>query len=263
MKTIKTIVVKVGTSTLTQGTKKLSRRYMLDLVRQLTELHEDGIQTILVSSGAVAAGREHLSHPEEGRLQAAKQMFSAIGQVRVMQLWTELFSLWEVSVGQLLLTREDFSHQHRIENMRNTLASLYQHDVLPIINENDAVATPGVCVGDNDNLAALVAKVISADLLVLLTDQEGLFTADPRVEPNAELISHVSRVDEQVLSLAKGSSTQLGTGGMKTKIEAAASAAKNGIQTIIASASNPRVLQEIVSGKNVGTSFNLIHVGER
>ncbi len=255
MKAINTIVVKVGTSTLTQGTKKLSRRYMLELARQLAEMHEKGMHVVLITSGAIAAGREHLKHPVVDRTLPSKQMFSAIGQVQLMQLWTDLFSVWDVPVGQLLLTRDDFSHRTRYLNVRDTLTCLLAHRVIPIINENDTIAIKETKVGDNDNLAALVANLIAADLLVLLTDQQGLYTADPRLNPDAELISVVKQIDDQVFALAGGSSTNLGTGGMTTKIQAAATASQCGIQTVIASSSHPNVLHEVVSGKSVGTCF--------
>lgn len=253
MKPIQKIVVKIGTSTLTQGAQKLSRRYMLDLARQLSELHEKGKQVILVTSGAVAAGRDLLQ--SAATLPHAKQMFAAIGQVQLMQAWTELFQLFDIHVGQLLLTREDFSHRNRYLNARDTLSCLLQHQVIPVVNENDTVAVAETKVGDNDNLAALIANLIGADLLILLTDQEGLYTADPRQNPGVTLITTVKDIDETIFSVAKGSSSSLGTGGMTTKIEAAQVAMQCGIPTVIASASKPNVLLNIAEEKSVGTLF--------
>lgn len=262
MKSLQKIVVKVGTSTLTQGTSRLSRRYMLELARQISILHEQGRQIALVTSGAIAAGREILGHPKVDRSLASKQMFASVGQVKLMQTWTELFSLFDIPVGQVLLTRDDISHRKRYLNARNTLLSLFHHQVIPIINENDTVATKEIKVGDNDNLAALVANLMSADLLILLTDQKGLYTADPRVDPQAELIPVVDYIDEKIFNLARGASSSLGTGGMTTKIEAAQVAAHSGTPTIIASSSHPNVLMDIVEGHQVGTRF-LTHITPR
>lgn len=255
MKSIRRMVVKVGTSTLTQGGKKLSRRYMLGLVQQLVHLQSQGIQIVLVSSGAIAGGRELLNFPTIDRSLPSKQMFSSVGQIKLMQIWSELFSLHDTHVGQVLLTRDDFSNRKRYLNARDTLHCLLNHQVVPIINENDAVATKEIRVGDNDNLAALVANLIEADLVVLLTDQEGLFTADPRLNPNAKLISIVENINEAIFKLAGGSSTSLGTGGMATKIEAAQIASQSGTRTIIASSAHPNVLINIAQGQQIGTMF--------
>ncbi len=255
MKELKKIVVKVGTSTLTQGSKKLSCKYMLELTRQLAILHDRGDQVILVTSGAIAAGRELLNNPTIDRSMPSKQMFAAIGQVQLMQIWTQLFALYDIHVGQLLLTREDLSHRKRYLNARNTLSCLLEHRIIPIINENDSVATQEIRVGDNDNLAALVANLIAADLLILLTDQQGLYTADPRLNPQAQLIPVVKQIDDSIFALARGSSTSLGTGGMTTKIEAAQIAAHSGTPTLIASSALPNVLIEISEGKPLGTFF--------
>lgn len=252
----KKIVVKVGTSTLTQGTKQLSRRYMLELTRQIACLHEKQLQIVLVTSGAVAAGREVLQHPVVERALPSKQMFAAIGQVKLMQVWSELFSLFNINVGQLLLTRDDFSHRRRYLNARDTLTCMFQHGIIPVINENDSVATKEIRVGDNDNLAALAASLIGADLLILLTDQQGLYTADPRRDPDARLISAVKQIDDSIFKLAQGSSTSLGTGGMTTKIEAAQTATRCGTRTIIASSAQPDVLIDILQGKQTGTCFH-------
>lgn len=251
------LVIKLGTSTLTQGTKQLSRRYMLEMVRQMVHLREQGKQIVLVTSGAVAAGRESLGHPTVERHWPSKQMFASIGQGLLMQIWTDLFGLFNVHVGQLLLTRGDFSNRTRYLNMRDTLYCLLRHGVVPIINENDTVATKDIRVGDNDNLAALVANLIAADRLVLLTDQEGLYTADPRQNPDAQLISTVKHIDDSIFNLAGGSSTSigLGTGGMFTKIQAAHLAAQSGTSTIITSSSSPQVLLDIAEGKAIGTLF--------
>ncbi|MFI0435475.1 MAG: glutamate 5-kinase [Parachlamydiaceae bacterium] len=250
-------VIKLGTSTLTEGTKKLSRRSMLEMARQIVYLREEGKQVILVTSGAVAAGRELLGHPTVERYWPSKQMFASVGQGRLMQMWADLFALFNVNVGQLLLTRDDFSNRERYLNIRDTLDCLLKHNVLPIINENDTVATKNIRVGDNDNLAALIANLIAADRLILLTDQQGLYTADPRQNPDATLIPLVKHINDAILNLAGGSSASLGlgTGGMVTKVQAAQLASQTGTSTIIASSSIPNALIEIAQGQSLGTLF--------
>jgi glutamate 5-kinase len=251
------LVIKLGTSTLTQGTKQLSRRYMLEMARQIVYLREQGKHIVLVTSGAVAAGRELLGHPTVESYWPSKQMFASVGQGRLMQIWADLFGLFNVHVGQLLLTRGDFSNRKRYLNVRDTLYCLLKHGVLPIINENDTVATKDIRVGDNDNLAALAANLIAADRLILLTDQKGLYTADPRQHPDAQLIPVVKHIDESIFSLAGGSSAALGlgTGGMMTKIQAAHLASQSGTSTTIASSLVPNVLLDITEGKTIGTLF--------
>lgn len=254
MKAMHKIVIKVGTSTLTQGTQKLSRRYMLGLVQQIACLHSQGLELILVSSGAVATGRDLLNSDKLDPSFPSKQTLASIGQVKLMQIWSELFSLFDLQVGQVLLTKEDFSN-HKQFITKDTLSSLLHHRILPIINENDTVSTKELCVGNNDTLAALVAKLVAADAIILLTDQEGLYTADPRHNPDAKLIPVVQHIDEKICAFAKGSSTSFGTGGMMTKIEAARVASESGIRTIIASSSRQNILIDLVEGKQIGTLF--------
>lgn len=249
------IVIKVGSSTLTQGSTRLSRRYMLTLAQQITELRDQGHQVVLISSGAIAAGKELLHSSKESSSIPTKQMLASLGQAKLMQTWSELFALFDTHVGQLLLTRDDFSDRKRYLNARDTFSSLLLHHILPIVNENDTIATKEIRVGDNDNLAALVATLMAADLMILLTDQEGLYTADPRSNPTAELIKEVPHIDQKIFALAGGSGTSLGTGGMFTKIEAAHIAAQCGTRTVIASSARPNVLKDIVAGQAVGTLF--------
>jgi glutamate 5-kinase len=249
------IVIKIGSSALTQGTPHLSKRYMLSLAQQISDLRETGKQVILVSSGAIAAGRELLNSKSETPSIPNKQMLASLGQAKLMQTWSELFALFEVHVGQLLLTRDDFSDRKRYLNARDTFNSLLHHHFLPIVNENDTIATSEIRVGDNDNLAALVATLIAADLMILLTDQKGLYTADPRKNTTAELIKEVRHIDDSIFALAGGSGSSLGTGGMYTKIEASHIAVQCGTKSVIASSSHPNVLKEIVAGNPIGTMF--------
>jgi glutamate 5-kinase len=246
---MKKIIIKVGTSTLTQGTKKLSRQCMLSLVQQIAALHNKGIELILVSSGAVAAGKDLFADKN-----VSKKLLASIGQVKLMQVWSELFSLFELQIGQILLTKEDFSDR-KLELTRETLNMMLEHRVIPIINENDPLFTKEWGVGDNDNLAALVAHAVDADTMILLTDQEGFYTANPCQDDQAKLISVVECIDDAITACAAESGTTLGTGGMMTKIEAARKATQSGIRTIIASSERPNVLIDLAEGKQIGTLF--------
>ena len=207
-----TIVVKLGTSVLTSGGDKLDKAHMVELVRQCIALKKLGHQVILVSSGAVAAGKEHLHTSCDMTKVANKQMLAAVGQSQLILTWQSLFNLYGYHVGQMLLTRADLEDRERYLNARDTLKALLKHDIIPIINENDAVATQEIKVGDNDNLSAMAAILANADKLLLLTDQLGLFTADPRTNSDAELICEVEHIDEDLKALAGGSGTHLGTG---------------------------------------------------
>lgn len=252
------IVVKLGTSTLTNGTTQLSPPRMVDLVRQMASLHAAGLDLVIVSSGAIAAGRERLNHPQLSRDIPAKQMLAAVGQPRLMALYEQLFGLYKVTVAQVLLTRADLSDRRRYLNSRNTLAALLAQRVIPIVNENDTVATEEIRVGDNDNLSALVANLIEADLLVLLTDQPGLFTADPRQDPHARLVTEVAELEipAELWQAAGGLAGKLGTGGMFTKLQAADLARRSGASVVIARGSDPEVLNRLVAGEVSGTRFH-------
>lgn len=250
------IVVKLGTSTLTAGTRTLKRQHMLNIVTQLNALLEAGHEVILVSSGAQAAGRERLNFPDLPKSLPAKQMLSAIGQSRLMAIYSDLFDIYERVVAQVLLTRDDLNDRARYLNARDTLITLIERRIVPIINENDTVATEEIRVGDNDNLSAMVASALEADWLIMLTDQQGLYTADPRYDVSARLIPVVERIDEGVLALAGGAGSQVGTGGMITKLQAAQVATRSGVQTVIANGKIPKVLERlIVDGEALGTRF--------
>jgi glutamate 5-kinase len=249
------IVIKVGTGTLSQGGQRLSRRSMLELVRQVSQLHKDGHELIFVSSGAQFAGRETVGRLPRRRDILFKQALAAVGQVRLMAIYEQLFGIYEIVIAQALLTRADMVDRERYLNARNTLLSLLALQIVPIINENDVVAVEEIRIGDNDNLSALVANLVDADLLTILTDQAGLFTADPRRNPNAQLIPEVRCIDDQVRRLAGGSGSSFGTGGMATKIQAAEMATRSGTQVVIAAGSEPNVLLRLVGGESIGTRF--------
>jgi len=249
------IVVKVGTSVLTGGTDRLDRSAMVELVRQCALLLEDGCELVLCSSGAIGAGLERLGRKDPPRSVVEKQMLAVVGQSRLMETWERLFDIYDVHVGQMLLTRGDIEDRHRFLNARDTLQALVAHGIVPIVNENDAIATDEIKVGDNDVLSALCVLLADADVLALLTDQPGLFTADPRTNPDAELIPEVREIDDGVRSVAGGSGTKLGTGGMETKLEAAEVARRAGADVIIAAGSAPDVIGRIARGEHVGTRF--------
>ena len=251
----KTLVLKLGTSVLTQGTKALNRAHMVEIVRQCAKAQAAGHRVIVVSSGAIAAGREHLGYPELPKTVASKQLLAAVGQSRLIQIWEQIFSIYGLHIGQMLLTRADLEDRERFLNARDMLRALLDNGIIPVINENDAVATAEIKVGDNDNLSALAAILAEADILVLLTDQEGLFTADPRDNPEATLIPRIERIDDRVCALAGGSVSGLGTGGMSTKIQAAEVATRAGIQVIIAAGGQPELIGRILAGESVGTAF--------
>jgi len=251
------IVIKVGTSTLTGGGTHLHQPQMVDLVRQMAQLEQGGEQIIFVSSGAIAAGREALAFPELPKSIPGKQMLAAVGQPRLMNIYENLFEIFGLRVAQILLTREDIAARTRYINARNTLNSLLDHGIIPIINENDSIATEEIRIGDNDNLSAMVANLIEADLLVLLTDQDGLFTADPRNSSDAQLIELIDSHDipEVIWDAAGGAKNGLGTGGMVTKLQAADTARRSGTAVVIARGDQPDVLLRIAKGECTGTSI--------
>lgn len=250
-----TVVIKVGTSTLTGGTRRLSRPHMLDLIRQIVALHRQGERVVLVTSGAIAAGRELLDDPDLPNHLPAKQMLSAVGQSHLMQLYSMLFDLYDVRIGQVLLTQGDLSHRTRYLNARDTLNTLLDYGIVPIVNENDTVAVEEIKVGDNDNLSAHIAVLLNAALLIILTDQDGLYDHDPRTDSQARLISRVENIDERIVQLAGASVSGLGVGGMATKIQAARLATRSGTRVVIANGRTSDVLLRIMAGEEIGTTF--------
>ena len=252
------IIVKLGTNVLTAGGPRLSRPRIAELVRQLAHLHTEGRDVVVVSSGAVLAGRERLNLYQRLRGIPLKQMLAAVGQSRLMHLYEQIFDLYDIPVAQALLTRADLADRTRYLNARNTFMALLERRVLPIVNENDVVGVDEIKIGDNDNLSALVANLIDADLLVMLTDAAGLFTADPRLNRDAVLIPEVRQIDDSVRALAGGSQTGRGTGGMITKIQAAELATRAGTTAIVASGSEPDVLPRLARGEPLGTRFHAL-----
>lgn len=258
MTQFKRIVVKFGTSTLTAGGNRLSQPRILDLVRQVCELSDAGHELVLVSSGAVAAGKEVLRNHDTGQPIARKQMLAAIGQPRLMAYYEQYFDIFGKHTAQVLLTRADLADRRRYLNAKETLQALLANQVIPVINENDTVATEEIRVGDNDNLSAYTAGLVEADLLVLLTDQQGLYTADPRNDPDAQLIVEVPAQDYSPALLQAAGATQengQGTGGMLTKLQAADIARRSGTAVRIAEGSQPDILLKMAAGECCGTFF--------
>ena len=248
------IVVKVGSSLLTDGGKALDASFIAGLAAELQDLRADDREVVLVTSGSVAAGVHALgmARPREIRL---KQATAAVGQSRLMHAYEGAFGALDVQVAQVLITHDDLANRRRFLNARNTLSALLELGVLPICNENDTVVVEEIKFGDNDNLSALVASLIGADLLIILSDVAGLYSADPRTNPDAQRISLVERIDSRLRSMAGGAGSTEGTGGMATKLEAAGKASAVGIPTIIAPGREAGVLQRVVQGGDVGTLF--------
>ena len=250
-----TVVVKLGTSVLTGGTKQLDRARIVELIRQCSYLHQTGHKIIIVTSGAIAAGREYLNYPNLPNTVATKQLLASVGQSKLIQLWEQLFSIYKIYIGQMLLTRADLEDRERFLNAQDALKAMLENNIVPVINENDAVATAEIKVGDNDNLSALAAILAEADKLILLTDIEGLYTADPRSDSNAQLIKEVTQINDDLRSIAGDSVSGLGTGGMSTKIQAAEVAGSAGIEVIIAAGNKANVIVDAVNNQSVGTRF--------
>lgn len=248
------IVVKVGTSTLAHPTGMLNIRRVAELCRVLSDLKNAGHQIILVSSGAIGMGIGKLSLPERPHDIPTKQAAASVGQCELMYTYNKEFAEYNHTVAQILLTVLDIQdEQHRI-NFQNTMNRLLQLGTLPVINENDSVATEELEI-DNDTMGALVAISVQADLLVLLSDIEGLYTADPHKDPKAQLIHDVLTLTPEIIALAGGEGSSLGTGGMATKLKAASMVNAEGIDMIIANGAKPELLYDIIDGKPVGTRF--------
>lgn len=248
------IVVKVGTSTLAHPGGRLNIRHTEDLVKVWSDIKNAGHELIVVSSAAtgLGVGKLQIQKPKDI---TTKQAAAAVGQCELMYTYDRLFSQYNHTVAQMLLTWEDFDHENRLRNLRSTLERLLQLGAIPIVNENDSIAIEEYSLGDNDTLAALVAQCIHADLVVLLSDIDGLFTADPHSDPNAQLIPVVEEITPEIERLAGGAGSSLGTGGMLTKVIAAKRATNAGVDMIITNGAHAEVLYDILEGKPVGTKF--------
>ena len=253
------IVIKIGTSTLAYATGQLNIRRVEALCKTMSDIRNAGHELILVSSGAIGMGVGKLGLRQRPQDIPGKQAAAAVGQCELMYIYDKLFSEYHHTVAQLLTTADNLTNETRHGNFTNTLNRLLELGVVPVINENDTVATEEIVIGDNDTLAANVAMSVGAQMLILLSDIDGLYTADPHTDPNARLLPVVRRVDEDIKKLAGVSSTTQGTGGMVTKLRAAEICLDCGCEMVIANGNNPAALYDIVEGKPVGTRF----VGER
>ena len=249
------IVVKIGTSTLTHATGMLNIRRVTALCRTLSDLRNEGHEIILVSSGAIGMGVGKLGLKARPRDMPTKQAAAAVGQCELMYIYDKLFGEYHHTVAQILLTGADVENEERHRNFQNTMMRLLELGAIPIINENDTVVTDEIGVGDNDTLAAIVAVSVGADLLVLLSDINGLYTADPHRNRSARLIERVEEITPEIEALADGRGSNLGTGGMATKLHAARIATAAGTDMIIANGDEPSLLYDIADGKAVGTRF--------
>ena len=250
------IVIKIGTSTLAHPTGHLNIRRVEQLCKIMSDIKNAGHELILVSSGAIGMGVGKLGLLERPKDIPSKQAAAAVGQCELMYTYDKLFSEYHHTVAQLLITGDDTTNDTRRLNFTNTLNRLLELGALPVINENDTVATDEIVIGDNDTLAAIVARSVHADMLILLSDIDGLYTADPHTHPEAALLHHVARVDDHIREIAGISSSAQGTGGMVTKLHAAEICLGCGCKMVIANGNNPGNLYDILEGKAVGTTFS-------
>ncbi len=249
------IVIKIGTSTLTHSSGHLNIRRVEELCKIISDIKNAGHQVIMVSSGAIGMGVGKLGLQERPKDIPTKQAAAAVGQCELMYTYDKLFSEYNHTVAQLLITGDDVENEGRHQNFSNTLNRLLELGAIPIINENDTVSTAEIVIGDNDTLAAIVSESVKADTLVLLSDIDGLYTADPHTDPKATLIEKITQIDDAVLALAGGSSSKQGTGGMVTKLQAAKICLSCGCDMVIANGDDPTNLYKIIDGKSVGTKF--------
>ncbi len=255
LKKAQRIVVKVGSSTITHANGKRNLARMDRLARELTDLQNQGKQMILVTSGAVAAGVERMGLPGKPKTIPGKQAAAAVGQGILMHTYEKFFSEYGQVTAQVLITRQETLDRHRYINARNTFKALLDHNVIPIVNENDVVALDELKIGDNDNLSAIVAGIVGADLVIILSDVDGLYTANPQTNPDATLVSEVEEITPAIEASAGGAGSAVGTGGMATKLQAAKNATTSGINLVIASGADVGAVTKICHGENVGTLF--------
>lgn len=258
LKDKKRIVIKIGSSSLThQETGHISLTKMEKLVRQISDLKHMGKEVIVVTSGAQAVGISALNLDKKPTQIERKQAVASVGQASLMVLYQKLFREYNIIPSQVLITKDVVEEPKRKQNATNTFRALLDYNVVPIVNENDTVSTDEIEFGDNDTLSAIVAELVSADLLILLSDIDGLFEENPTINPDAKLVSEVMGVTEEVKQMAGGSGSKVGTGGMTTKLQAAIIANSSGIDMVIAHAHRPHVIQDIISGEAVGTLFRV------
>lgn len=251
------IVIKVGTSTLTYETGKINIRRMVKLCSVLADLHNSGKEVVLVTSGAIGVGVGKLGLKERPKDIPGRQAAATVGQCELMFMYDKFFGENGVKTGQLLITKSDIENDQRRENLENTFEKLFEYGAVPIVNENDSVATEEIVYGDNDSLSAIVAALIHADALIILSDIDGLFDENPMENPEARLIPVVRQIDDDIIALCGGAGSDRGTGGMVTKIHAAEIAGKAGIPTVIMNGTAPQDIYKLIDGHSVGTIFTV------
>lgn len=256
LKECKRVVVKIGSSSLTHENGGFDLRKMERLVRVLCDLKNMGKDVVLVSSGAIAAGRQAVGIDHKPDSVAQKQALAAIGQANLMMTYQKLFNEYNHLTAQILMTRMTLEYEENMKNAKNTFEELFRLDCIPIVNENDTVATHEIEFGDNDRLSALVAALIEADLLILMSDIDGMFTGNPKDDPDAKMIDEVTSIDEELLSMAGGAGSSVGTGGMATKLVAAQIANASGVDMVIANAEDVKNIYRIMDGEKCGTLFH-------
>ena len=256
LKTARRIVIKVGTSTLAHAdTGKLNLYRIEHLIREITDLHNAGKEIIFVSSGAIAAGMNKLGIKIKPQTIPENQALAAVGQGVLMHIYEKFFAEYGQTMGQVLLTKENAADEHARENCRNSLCAILNMDAIPVINENDAVGVDEIRIGDNDNLSAIVAAMMNAEVLIILSDIDGLYDGNPKVDKSARLIDEVPEINSEIERMAGGAGTKLGIGGMFTKIQAAKFATSNGVTMLIINGSVNGNIRRALGGENVGTIF--------
>ena len=256
LKDKKRIVIKIGSSSIThEKTDEINLGKIEKLVRQIADLKGEGREVVLVSSGAIAAGRHTFKQDERPSTLAKKQAFAAVGQAKLMMIYQRIFAEYNIIASQILMTKSTITDSEARVNAHNTFLELLNLGSVPIVNENDTIATDEIKVGDNDTLSAIVASLVDADLLILLSDIDGLYTDDPRKNTEAKFIEEVGQIDDKILALGKDTSSNVGTGGMNTKLHAAIISTYSGADMLIANANRLENIADIIAGKNVGTLF--------
>ncbi len=259
IKQAKRVVIKIGTSTLTYDNGRINLTNMDQLCRSVANLMNSGKQVVLVSSGAIGVGVGKLRLPEKPSSIRRKQAVAAVGQCELMNMYSRLMSDYSYTVGQVLLTKDDIDDEQTRINIVNTFEALMEMEIIPVVNENDTVSTREIyhngTFGDNDTLSAIVAVLLEADLLIMLTDIDGLYDSDPRINPDAAFVSYVPEITDEIEASAGAAGSQRGTGGMRSKILAARIATVAGLDAIIANGSVPHMIDDIADGKNKGTMF--------
>lgn len=250
------LVVKIGSSSLTSPEGGLNRDKIEFYAQEICSLRQDGYQVLLVTSGAVAAGFRTIGYKQRPRTLAEKQAAAAVGQALLMQAYNTAFNACGTGVAQILLTRSDFANRKRIHNAMMTLEELFRHNIVPIINENDTVSVDELKFGDNDMLSALVANLVKAERLIIVTDTDGLYTGDPRKDAHAARIERVEEINDEIMQYAKGAGSAVGTGGMRSKIEAARVAVRGGVPVFVGKVSEPGDLKLAVNNRGKGTYFD-------